>query len=126
VGSSTLAAIMGHATPPDASGKKRNPKPKTNAKNRGHKITKGEKSMVQPHQQHGELATGDAPKPLTDRQMTKEHAKHAMRRATADWVEGRISSKEHKATHERARHVISGKHPHEFKGRTGERKTRGL
>jgi hypothetical protein len=115
MGSSTLAAIMGHATPPDASGKKRSPKPKTSKTNRGHRVTRGEKSMVQPAQQHGELATGDAPKPLTDRQMMRMHAKSSMRRATADWVDGRIDSKEHKAVHARAKHVLSGKRPHEFK-----------
>jgi hypothetical protein len=43
------------------------------------------------------------------------HAKGSMRRATMDWVDGRIDSKQHKAVHERARHVMSGKNPHEFK-----------
>jgi hypothetical protein len=65
-------------------------------------------------------------KKMTDKQLSREHAKHAMRRATEDWVEGRMSTKEHSAVHARAKHLLSGKHPSEFKGRTGERKIRGM
>ncbi len=57
----------------------------------------------------------------TDKHMMKENAKHTMRRATEDWVDGRITTKEHKAMHDRAKHVISGKEPREFKGPSGER-----
>lgn len=60
------------------------------------------------------------------KQMTREHAKHAMRRATEEWIDGRITTKEHNAVHERGKHVLEGKHPRHFKGKTGERKIRGL
>jgi hypothetical protein len=82
--------------------------------------------MAQPHQQHGELATAAEPKPLSERQQMREHAKHQMRAATRDWVEGRISTHEHEYVHRRAAHVISGKHPREFSGKSGERKIKGL
>jgi hypothetical protein len=60
------------------------------------------------------------------KQMVKDHAKGAMRRATADWVDGRITTKEHNAIHERGKHVLSGKHPAKFKGKSGERKPKDL
>jgi hypothetical protein len=104
-----LGAVFAHVSPPDASGKKRNVKPKAKGA-RGQKVTKGEKSVVQPAQQHGELATGMAPKPLSDRHLEKESAKSSMRRATSNWVDGHISSKEHAAIHARAKHVLAGKH----------------
>ena len=74
------------------------------------KSTRGEKSVTQPRQQHGELFNTMAPKPLSDRAMEKESARSSMRRATANWVDGHISAKEHKAIHERAAHVLAGKH----------------
>jgi hypothetical protein len=60
-------------------------------------------------------------KPPSDKKIVKENAKHTARRATEDWVEGRISTKEHCAVHDRAKHVMSGKEPREFKGKNGER-----
>jgi hypothetical protein len=60
----------------------------------------------------------------SDKTMMKDHAKSAMRRATQDWVDGRITTKEHNAVHERGKHVLSGKHPAKFKGKTGERRPR--
>lgn len=66
------------------------------------------------------------PRKPSDKQVTREHAKHAMRRATEDWVDGRITTKEHKAVHERGKHVLAGKPPHAFKGPSGERKMKGL
>lgn len=87
------------------------------------KKSKGEKSVTEPGQQHGELSSDKAP---TAGQMVKDHAKHEMRRATEDWVSGRITTDEHRAVHERAKHIISGKRPVEFKGKTGERKIKGL
>jgi phage-related tail fiber protein len=42
-------------------------------------------------------------------------------RATQDWVEGRMSTEQHKRIHNRANHVLSNKKPHEFKGKSGER-----
>lgn len=115
-----LGAVFAHASPPDASGKKRNVKP------RGSKTTKGEKSVVQPRQQHGELATSAEPMPLTERQQMKEHAKHQMRRATEDWVSGHTTTAEHNAVHARAKHILAGKHPRDFSGKSGERKMKGL
>lgn len=65
-------------------------------------------------------------KPLTDRQQIKHEAKYQKKRATEDWIAGRIKTTEHKAVHDRANHVICGKEPHEFKGPSGERKTKYL
>jgi hypothetical protein len=104
-----LGAIFGISKTPKGQDKKRAKK------------SKGEKSMTEPAQQHGELASYAAPKPLTEHKLMKENAKHTLRRATDDWVEGRITTKEHKAVHERAKHVLSGKQPREFKGMSGER-----
>lgn len=95
--------------------------PKGQDKKRAGK-SKGEKSVTEPAQQHGELASASAPKMPTDRQMIKDRAKSEMRRATEDWVSGRMDSKEHKSIHERAKHVLHGKPVHEFKGKTGDRK----
>lgn len=86
------------------------------------KKSKGEKSVTEPAQQHGELASSAEPKRPTDRQMIKDRAKSEMRRATEEWVSGRMDSGEHKAVHDRAKHVMSNKPVHEFKGKTGERK----
>jgi hypothetical protein len=105
-----LGAVMATVRPPDSKGKKRQPK-----------HSKGEKSVAQPNQQHGELATAMSP-----RQEMRHHAKSSMKRATESWISGHMSTSEHSAVHARAKHVLSGKHPHEFKGKTGERKIRGL
>jgi hypothetical protein len=100
--------------------------PKGNDKKRRGK-SKGEKSVTEPKQQHGELLNSLMPTtPPSTKQMTKDHAKHEMRRATEEWVSGRITTKEHKAVHERAKHVMSGKRPEHFKGPSGERKIKGL
>ena len=115
-----LGAVIAHVRPPDASGKKRNVKP------RGNRSTKGERSVTQPAQQHGELATAMEPKPLSDRMKMREHAKYQMRRATEDWVSGHVTTAEHNAVHARAKHVLAGKSPKEFSGKSGERKIRGL
>jgi hypothetical protein len=91
------------------------------------KKSKGEKSVTEPKQQHGEASSDTAPvTPRTEKQMTKDHAKHEMRRATESWVSGHISTKEHSAVHDRAKHIVSGKRVHEFKGKTGERSFKGL
>jgi hypothetical protein len=104
-----LGAIFGVSKTPKGQDKKRAKK------------SKGEKSVTEPMQQHGELASYQAPKPMPEKKIMKENAKHTLRRATDDWVEGRITTKEHKAVHERTKHVLSGKHPHEFRGTSGER-----
>jgi hypothetical protein len=106
-----LGAILGISKTPKGQDKKRAKK------------SKGEKSVTEPEQQHGELANSMAPvKPPSDKKMMKENAKHSVRRATEDWVSGHISTKECAAAHARAKHVISGKEPREFKGMSGERK----
>lgn len=104
-----LGAILGISHTPKGQDKKRAKK------------SKGEKSVTEPAQQHGELASHQAPKLIPDKKLIKENAKHTLRRATDDWVEGRITTKEHKAVHDRTKHVLSGKHPHEFRGMSGER-----
>jgi hypothetical protein len=105
-----LGAILGISKTPKGQDKKRAKK------------SRGEKSVTEPMQQHGELASNKEPAaPISDKKMMKESAKYTLRRATDDWVEGRISTKEHKAVHERTKHVLSGKPPHEFRGMSGER-----
>jgi hypothetical protein len=121
-----LGAILGISKSPKGEDKKRAVKPKTKKGRGDHKVTGGEKSVTSPAQQHGELASSQVPKPLSEHKLTKENAKHTLRRATDDWVEGRISTKEHKAVHERAKHVMSGKRPMEFKGPSGERSFKKL
>lgn len=87
------------------------------------KPSKGEKSVTEPYQQHGELASSSAPpKPPTDRQRVREEAKYQKRNATESWIAGRMTTAEHQAVHARADHVLSGRHPHEFRGKSGERK----
>jgi len=115
-----LGAILGISKTPKGQDKKRGKKPTAK------KTTGGEKSVTEPMQQHGELASYQAPKPIPDKKLIKESAKHTMRNATEDWIAGRITTKEHKAMHERAKHVLSNKSPHEFKGMSGERSFRKL
>jgi hypothetical protein len=82
------------------------------------KKSKGEKSVTEPGQQHGELSSDTPPTPG---QLIKASAKSSMRNATESWVSGHISTKEHNALHARAKHVLSGKKVREFKGTSGER-----
>jgi hypothetical protein len=116
-----LGAIMGISHEPKGQDKKRAAKPHTpksamkGSKNRkAHKVTKGEGSATAHGQQHGELASYRAP---TQHTLMKESAKGAMRNATDDWVRGRISTGEHLAIHDRAKHVLSGKRPHEYRSK---------
>lgn len=123
-----LGAIMGRQPAFKGEGKGR-PKPKTRKGHSAggtHKVTKGERSVSQPAQQHGELASYMIPKPLSHTQQIRANTKSTMKRATDDWVEGRITTQEHKAVHERGKHVLAGKHPNEFHGRSGERKIKGF
>jgi hypothetical protein len=69
-----------------------------------------------------DMALSAAPKPPTDKQRIKSTARDAKVSATQDWLRGHIDSKEHKAIHDRADHVLSGKKPDKFKGKTGEKK----
>jgi hypothetical protein len=62
----------------------------------------------------------------SDKHMLREHAKHSMRRATEDWVSGHMTTHEHAAIHKRAQHILSGKRPEAFRGKSGERKPKGL
>lgn len=117
--SGSLITELGNDSP--GADRKRAAKPKTG---RGtHRVTKGEGSVTNHGQQHGELPSY---KPPTERQMTRDSAKRSMRHATDSWVEGRMTTAEHSAIHSRARHVLEGRHPREFRGRSGERKIRGL
>jgi hypothetical protein len=106
-----LGAVLGVSKTPKGQDKKRAKK------------SKGEKSVTEPGQQHGELSSSKAP---TDRHLMRENAKSSLRHATDSWVSGHISTKEHAAVHARAKHVLSGKNPHEFKGESGEKKFKGL
>lgn len=121
-----LGAILGISRTPKGQDKKRAVKPKTRKGRGDHKVTGGERSVTEPAQQHGELASYQAPKPISDRKLMKEHAKSTLRQATDSWVSGHMTTKEHAAVHARAKHVLSGKNPHEFRGPSGERKMRGV
>lgn len=111
-----IAAAIGTSTTPPSEDKKRAVKPRPN------KTTKGEKSVTEPGQQHGELANDKQPKAPTDRAMEKSSAKSAKRCATDSWVSGHMTTEEHSAIHKRADHVLTGKPVREFKGKSGERK----
>jgi hypothetical protein len=104
-----LGAILGISKTPKGQDKKRAKK------------SRGEKSVTEPEQQHGELASNKIPPPPSDKKLMRESAKHTIRRATDDWVSGHITTKECCAAHERAKHVLSGKAVREFKGTSGER-----
>lgn len=54
----------------------------------------------------------------SDKQLIKDHARMQKRHATEDWVAGRMSTKAHNAVHARADHVLTGKHPRSFRGRS--------
>jgi hypothetical protein len=109
-----LGAILGISKTPKGQDKKRAKK------------SKGEKSVTEPEQQHGELASAKAPPAPTDKKLMRESAKHTIRSSTDSWVSGHISTKEHKAVVDRAKHVLAGKKPHEFKGPSGERSFRKM
>lgn len=66
------------------------------------------------------------PRRPSDKQMVKEHARMQKRHATEDWVAGRMSTKEHNATHARADHILSGKHPKSFKGKAPGHRLNGV
>jgi hypothetical protein len=120
-----LGAILGISKTPKGQDKKRAAKPKTYSvqSKKTHRVTKGEGSVTEPLQQHGELASNKEPVAvLGEKKIMKENAKQALRHATDSWVSGHVSTKELKATHDRVKHVLSGKRPHEFKGPSGERK----
>jgi hypothetical protein len=87
------------------------------------KPSRGEKSVTEPGQQHGELSSD---KPPSEKHLIKEQARSSMRHATESWVSGRLTTKEHTAIHARAKHVLAGRRVHEFKGKSGERKIKGL
>lgn len=121
-----LGAILGISRTPKGEDKKRAVKPKTKKGRGDHKVTGGERSVTSPAQQHGELASYKAPPAPTDRKLMRESAKHTIRSSTDSWVSGHITTKEHGAVVARAKHVLSGKHPHEFKGPSGERSFKKL
>jgi hypothetical protein len=120
----SLGALIGplfDSQTPAAEDKKRAVKPKSARVKHGgtkSKVTDGEGSVTEPAQQHGELAAAAEPTPV---ERTHSHARDAKVRATQDWVEGRITSKEHKHVHDRANHVLMNRHPKVFRGTTGEK-----
>lgn len=101
---------------PKGQDKKRARKPKTNA------TTKGEKSVTEPAQQHGELASYQEPTPAA---RIKNHARDAKVRATQDWVEGRMKTEDHANVHKRANHVLTNRKPEHYKGKVGEKVMKG-
>jgi hypothetical protein len=111
-----LIGALFNSVTPKGQDKKRARKPKPNA------TTLGEKSVTEPGQQHGELGSYKEPTPA---ERTRNHARDAKVRATQDWVDGRISSKQHANIHERANHVLNNRNPREYKGPTGERAPKG-
>jgi hypothetical protein len=114
-----LGAILGISRTPKGQDKKRAVKPKTKKGRGDHMVTHGENSVTSPGQQHGELSSASVP---TDKHLMRENAKREMRHATDSWVSGHTTTKEHAAVHARAKHVLSGKRPQEFRGVSGERK----
>jgi len=106
-----LGAILGISRTPKGQDKKRSKK------------SKGEKSVTEQGQQHGELASYKEP---TEKQRVKEDTKRTMRNATDSWVSGHMTTAEHTAVHARAKHVLLARPVREFKGKSGERKMRGL
>jgi len=107
-----LIGALFNSVTPKGQDKKRARKPKPN------KTTLGEKAVTEPAQQHGEVASAKAP---TETHRLKEEARYQKRRATEDWIAGRVTTQHHNQVHARANHVLSNKKPHEFKGKTGER-----
>jgi hypothetical protein len=116
-----LGAILGISRTPKGQDKKRAVKPKTKKGRGDHMVTHGEHSVTSPGQQHGELSSASVP---TEKHLMRENAKSSMRHATDSWVSGHTTTKELAAVHARAKHVLSGKHPAEFRGKSGERKMR--
>jgi hypothetical protein len=118
-----LGAILGISKTPKGQDKKRAVKPKTKKNGAGHMVTHGEGSVTSQGQQHGELSSASVP---TEKHLMRENAKSSLRHATDSWVTGHITTKEHAAVHARAKHILSGKRPMEFKGPSGEKKFKGL
>ncbi len=85
------------------------------------KSAKAAKKVAVVIHEHSPMANAEHKMP-TDNQMIRERAKSEMRSATDSWVSGHMTTKEHGAVVARAKHVLAGKHPHEFKGPSGERK----
>jgi hypothetical protein len=64
------------------------------------------------------MSRAPEPRRPSDKQLVKEHARMQKRMATQSWVAGRMSTKEHNAVHARADHVLAGKNPRHFRGRS--------
>jgi hypothetical protein len=102
-----LGAIFGVKRSPKAAAAKSKKQPKM-------------KAVTALHDTGSPLANAQN-EPVSDKKIMKDNAKHSVRRATEDWVSGHITTKECCAVHDRAKHVLSGKRPMEFKGPSGER-----
>jgi len=126
---SSLGALIGplfESKTPPSEDKERAAKPtaKTNKKRGTATFQTTKAKTTEPAQQHGELASAAEPAPLTDTERVRQHARNEKVRATQDWVEGRITSKEHEAVHKRADHVLMNRKPKVFKGTVGEKKVK--
>jgi hypothetical protein len=95
-------------------------------KGKGKKSAKAAKAKRVSEAPPSVVMVGEHREPVSDKKLLKESAKHTVRRATEDWVSGHISTKECAAAHARAKHVMAGKSPHEFKGMSGERSFKKL
>jgi hypothetical protein len=105
-----LGAILGVANTKQAKGKGKKSSPKA-AKTK--RVAEATPSHVM---------VGVSSEPVSDKKLMKDNAKMSMRHATDSWVSGHTTTKECAAVHARAKHVLSGKRPMEFKGPSGERK----
>jgi len=62
------------------------------------------------------------PVEISDADIAKDNARFQKRRATENWIAGRMKTEEHEKVHNRANHVLKGKQPKHFKGASGEQK----
>lgn len=68
------------------------------------------------------LAAEPAQVPDNEEAKVMGEARYQKRRATEDWIRGRMTTRDHEAVHRRANHVLAQKDPRTFKGRSGENK----
>jgi hypothetical protein len=96
------------------------------AKGKGKKTAKAAKTKHVSEAVPSHVVVGMSAEPVSEKKIMKDNAKHSVRRATEDWVSGHMTTKECAAVHARAKHVLSGKRPMEFKGPSGERSFKKL
>ena len=91
------------------------------AKGKGKKTAKAAKSKTVSEAVPSHVVVGMSAEPVSDKKIMKDSAKMSIRHATDSWVSGHYTTKECAAVHARAKHILSGKRPMEFKGPSGER-----